>query len=88
MGVQAILRDIVVTQNFQIQGMRTVLGLKNFDATADCVVEISAMTEIVDPPAASPVKAPTPTGTTSDSSSLSTQIFMGLMVSLLLHLLY
>ena len=84
--MQAILRDIVVTQNFQIQGMRTVLGMNNFDATADCVVEIARMTDSVAPPAASPVQ--TPTGTTSDSSSLSTQLFMGLMVLSLLHLLY
>ena len=63
MGVQAILRDIVETQNFQIQGTRTVLGMKSFDATADCAVDIARMTDSVAPPAASPVQAST--GTTS-----------------------
>ena len=65
MGVQAILRDIAVTQNFQIQGMRTVLGMNNFDATADCVAEIARMTDSVAPPSASPVQTQAPTGITS-----------------------
>ena len=43
---QAILRDIVVTQNFQIQGMRSVLELNDFDATADCVVDVSGVSEV------------------------------------------
>ena len=41
----------------------TVLGMKSFDATADCAVDIARMTDSVAPPTASPVKANT--GTTS-----------------------
>lgn len=32
----------MATQNFQIQGMRSVLELKDFADTADCVVEVSS----------------------------------------------
>jgi hypothetical protein len=42
------LRDIVVTQNFQIQGMMKVLELNNFASSADCLVEVSRNIESTD----------------------------------------
>jgi hypothetical protein len=57
--IQAILRDIAATQNFQIQGMRHVLELNNYAKTADCVVEISRSIEMDDSPVTAPVSAPT-----------------------------
>lgn len=41
--LEAILRDIVNTQNFQIQGMLTILEQYNFPKTADCMVEVSTV---------------------------------------------
>jgi uncharacterized protein (DUF305 family) len=41
--MEAILRDIVNTQNIQIQGMMTILEQKNFPITQDCMVEVSTL---------------------------------------------
>jgi Domain of unknown function (DUF305) len=46
--MEFILRDIVNTQNFQIQLMLAILEQKNFPKTSDCVVEISTMRMIED----------------------------------------
>lgn len=78
--MEAILRDITATQNFQIQGMTKVLELNNFAKTADCVVEISRSIEMDDSPVSSPVSAPTQGS--SGTTTLSTQLLMVLMVSL------
>lgn len=41
--MEAILRDIVNTQNFQIQGMLKILEQKNIPVTEDCMVEVSTL---------------------------------------------
>jgi uncharacterized protein (DUF305 family) len=46
--MEAILRDIINSQNFQIQGMLAILEQKNFPKTSDCMVEISTMRMIED----------------------------------------
>jgi hypothetical protein len=46
--MEAILRDIINTQNFQIQGMLAILEQKNFPKTSDCMVEISTIRMIED----------------------------------------
>lgn len=45
LACQAVLRDIVVTQNFQIQVMLDILEAKKFPETKDCIVEVPATTE-------------------------------------------
>lgn len=42
-----VLRDIIATQNFQIQTMLGILEEKNFPETKDCIVEVPATTERV-----------------------------------------
>ena len=58
---QAVLRDIVATQNFQIQTMLSILEAKNFPETKDCVIEVPTTTErvIEDVPAEDETEADT-----------------------------
>ena len=44
---QVVLRDIVNTQNFQIQTMLGILEAKNYPETKDCVVEVPTTSERV-----------------------------------------
>jgi hypothetical protein len=80
---KAILRDIVVTQNFQIQGMRKVLEMNDFASTADCIVDIMRSTEVTDN-----ITAPTPAKKTSGSAiaPLSTS-YIGWMILFLIYVL-
>ena len=84
---QSILRDIAATQNFQIQGMRSVLEMKSFAQTADCVVEITRSTEMDDSPVSSPASPPAnaPQGSSATSAwvpQLLTGIFSMISFSL------
>jgi hypothetical protein len=83
--IQGILRDIAATQNFQIQGMRSVLEMKNFAQTADCVVEISRNVEMDDSPVTAPVKAPTQGSSGASTTWSSTQMFTVTIVTLLIY---
>lgn len=42
-----VLRDIIATQNFQIQTMLSILEAKNIPETKDCIVEVPKTTERV-----------------------------------------
>lgn len=44
---QVVLRDIINTQNFQIQTMLGILEAKNYPETKDCVIEVPTTTERV-----------------------------------------
>jgi hypothetical protein len=77
------LRDIVVTQNFQIQGMTTVLELNNFARTADCLVEVSRSIESTDGNNTSDTNGDNSNKDTSSSTTNLWPIFFQVLMVLL-----
>jgi Domain of unknown function (DUF305) len=67
-NMERILRDVVNTQNYQIQGMMGILKAKSFPVTEDCLVKVSTVRDVTEYSAPAPAPAPTPTK--SDGSSM------------------
>jgi Domain of unknown function (DUF305) len=65
--MEAVLRDIINTQNYQIQQMKGILESMNYNSTDDCSVTITTEREIIEGSAPTPstttASAPTPSGT-------------------------
>jgi uncharacterized protein (DUF305 family) len=66
--MEAILRDIVNTQNLQIQGMMKILEQMNIPLTQDCMVEVSTLRMAED---------------TTNTTSGITQLSMSMLIAVL-----